>query len=273
MWRVLSLVIGVSACYQPSVAPGTPCEPAAGCPYGLTCALVDGAHVCIDGLPPTDAPLLGPDGPDTDAPDAPAAVPWRIVQTQAIVDRVLMVEATGAGNTILVGLETTAGAVPNNVRDNAGNTYTRIPGSRARNVERNFAAEFWIATNVQAGATRLDSGGGIIRALAMWEVAGLAADPIDAIAVLENQAESTLPVGAPITTAEAGELVVSIVIVASSVTGLAPGSDFTNDHNTLGNGWAHLTATDAPAAMYQAQWLQQVPGGSCATSIALRRAP
>jgi hypothetical protein len=108
-----------------------------------------------------------------------------------------------------------------------------------------------------------------VLATVMWEVAGIdPTSPLDKGTKLDDQAASTMPLGASITTSAAGEFVVSVVIVSGSVSGIHAGSLFTNDHRTFGNGWAHLTDPASAPGTYQAQWDQVFSGGSCASSAA-----
>ena len=47
-----------------------------------------------------------------------------------------------------------------------------------------------------------------------------------------------------------------------------PNNEFTNDKNTQGNGWAHLTDNAAPAGSHVAVWDQPSGGTYCATTAA-----
>jgi len=114
----------------------------------------------------------------------------------------------------------------------------------------------------------------MVYAIVAWEVAGLdPLNPLGSASKLDDRPATTTPLGAAITTTTAGELVISIAIVANQVSGLTAGSAFTNDQTTFGNGWAHLTDNKAPAGTYQAQWEQPNLGPYCAASASFRLAP
>jgi hypothetical protein len=246
------------------VAPGTPCEPSAGCPYDYTCALVDGEHICVE-TPPGPNPDGGVDG-------APVEGVWKLVQTRAVQEkRELEIDPSGAGNAIIVGVETSAGNFVNQLLDDAGNQYERINNSRARHNTEDFGIELWVAVDTLPGARRISTQGGVVFAVVAWEVAGIDGnDPVVAATRADNQSESTMPFGAPIMTDAPGQFVISIAIVANQVDGIVDGNAFTNDHQTYGNGWAHLRDPMAPVDTYTAQWVQPMIGGSCASSAAFR---
>ena len=70
--KVIGLValLGVAACYGPSLSEGAPCDPALdSCPTGQTCTATGGGYYCTNmGVAPGDA--TDGEGPDGDAPDA-----------------------------------------------------------------------------------------------------------------------------------------------------------------------------------------------------------
>ena len=70
------------------------------------------------------------------------------------------------------------------------------------------------------------------------------------------------------TTTAPGDFIVSAAIVQNNITGTHTGNEFTNDEMPNGNGFAHLTATRAPAASHQARWDQPTSGAYCSSSAA-----
>jgi hypothetical protein len=258
VWTCTLAIVLVAGCYSPSPPAGAPCNPGPeSCPSGQTCELVAGAHICVGSAPDTDP-----------------AGPWRLVQTRDSEDqRRVTVAATGAAHLIVVAVETNAGAVTS-VTDDAGTTYVQVPGSRAVVTNGGFGVELWYAASSSAGATTINAVADNIHAMVAWEVAGIrTASPLDTASKLDDQPPTTSPTGASVTTSAAGELVISVAIVANEISGLATGSPFTNDHTTFGNGWAHLTSATAPAGTYQARWNQPDSGTYCATSAAFFAAP
>ncbi|HWO20789.1 MAG TPA: hypothetical protein VNO30_18610 [Kofleriaceae bacterium] len=260
----------VASCYAPETRSGAPCTPGlANCPSGQTCELVAGAHVCVAGPVPDAGPGILVDAPT----DGGSARSWTLVQTRGSNGQRVNIAATGAAHLIVVAVQTGLNQVAS-MTDDANNTYVSVAGSRAVDMAQTTAVELWYAASSNAGATTITASGDPIFAVVAWEVAGIrGANPLDTVSKLESQPQSTTPFGASITTRAAGEFVVSAVIVANAVMGVAMGSAFTNDHTTFGNGWAHLTSATAPAGTYQARWNQPEPGTSCATSAAFFTGP
>jgi len=274
MWARLSVLMLAAACYAPKALPGTPCTPSlANCPSGQQCALVGGEHVCVEELPPTDS-SAGIDMLPPDVPSDGVRPAWSLVQTRGRTGNDTPITTSTAGSLIVVGVETPDVVPVDGVTDDANNVYVRVPGTRAVNVARNLGVELWYAKAASAGATRVTATGLMVYAIVAWEVAGLdPLNPLGSASKLDDRPATTTPLGAAITTTTAGELVISIAIVANQVSGLTAGSAFTNDQTTFGNGWAHLTDNKAPAGTYQAQWEQPNLGPYCATSASFRLAP
>jgi hypothetical protein len=289
-WFVGTAVVLWTACYSPTVRPGAPCDLALdNCPRGQRCELVAGESICveIDG-PRSDAgddadSSVGDDAAiDGAIVDAMIDVPmnpdamlntWTLVQHDGDEDDDLTFAPTGAGNLIVVGVETNAAGAVTAVDDNVGNTYLRANGSRSVNVQENFGVEVWYAYNTTGGAVAITADAPVVYGIVMWEVDGFGAqNPIGNIAKVDNQATSTTPDGAPITTTTFGEFVVSIVIVANVISGIRNGNAFTNDEMVFGNGWAHLTSNMAQPGTYTAEW-NATNGVSCTSSVAFRVNP
>jgi hypothetical protein len=261
----------LAGCYAPHATPGAPCDPAhPSCPDSQTCQLANGSYVCAEGtlpLPGLDAPIA----PDVPMPGDDAMMPpsaWTLIQTPASEStRNTTLAPTGAGHVIVVAFET-ANAPVASVRDDVGNAYVTAD---VRAVDRadNIGVELWYAADSKPGATTVTVDVPTIYATSVWEVSAIRTSaPLDVATKLDDQPTTTMPLGAPVTTSTPGEFVVSVAIVANQVSGIHAGNEFTNDHKTFGNGWAHLTDPAAPAATHVAQWDQPTSGAYCASSAA-----
>jgi hypothetical protein len=240
---------------------------------------VAGAYQCVNGAvedaPAIDAAIDAPhDARPIDASiDAPPP-PWTLVQTQESTTAGITIGASGAGHLIVVGVETGTNGAVTSITDDAGNTYTQMVRAVNTSASPTFGVELWFAKDSHAGATKLGVTAATVNSIVVWEAANISTtNPVDTQAKLDNQAASTTPLGAAITTAAPGELVIVVAIVDNSVTGLHTGSEFTNDRLTNGNGWAHITSTSAPAGPHQPEWDQPMSGVSCAVSAAFRIGP
>jgi hypothetical protein len=273
---IVALVLGTAiACYSPTVRPGAPCSlDLDNCPRGQRCELVGGDSICIEiGGSHIDAMI---DDASIDAridamTDGPMPLgTWTLVQHEGEQGVDVSFDESEAGNLIIVGIETAAASAVTAVSDDVGNTYVRATGSRSVHVQEDFGVEVWYSVNAAAGATEITATAPLVHGLVMWEVDGFgSADPLGNVAKVDNQATSTTPDGAPITTTTTGEFVVAILIVQNVITAIRPGSAFTNDEMVFGNGWAHLTSNTAPAGTYTAEW-NATNGVSCASSVAFR---
>jgi hypothetical protein len=167
------------------------------------------------------------------------------------------IPSSGRGNLLVVAWSSTWGSAPTigGVTDNAANTYVEAGTARA-SLSTNDMVDIWYARNSNAGASSLSitpnpgstNGGAVI-----WEFSGVdTVSPLDQSSVLSNQSASATPSGAAVTTTAGSELIISTLVPAGSFTGIASGSNFTNDLTFFGAGWAHLIAS-APGT-YAAQW-------------------
>jgi len=265
--------VALAGCYAPRAPAGAPCGPDGDCPAGQSCATVANQRVCVeqpvDGgatdAPSTDSPIA------TDAPnDAPQNATWTLVRTKDAKQSALLdIPAIGAGHLVIVAVESEKEV--SMVADNGGNLYQRIATSRAVVPSDGLGVEIWYTPNAMPGGTMIAAtAASSVFSIDMWEVDGLSSVTIDDVATLDDQPATTTPEGASVTTTATGDFVVSIAIVQNSVTGLTAGSEFTNDHTTFGNGWAHLTSASAPAGTYGARWNQGTAGTYCASSVAFR---
>jgi len=183
------------------------------------------------------------------------------------------VSSSSSGNLIVVGFQLAGGSNTTttliSVTDNVGNLYSEAGAARSVDTAEGSMVDIWYAKNSVSGAISVtitpnligQTGGAVI-----WELSGVdATSPLNQTSVLNSQATSTTPTGASVTTASANQLIISLVAVANTITGIAPGNTFTNDSAVLLNGWAHLITSST--GTYSAQWTQS-PSGTYASSTA-----
>ncbi len=307
-WSTLgaAVVALVAGCYRPTIAENVPCGLGDTCPDGQRCdvdgrcrssplgvidapiadtadapaddAPADGVHLdaMIDGHP-LDASLDASPDASLDAYFADAAIdapvdapptPWSIVQTSQSTTATNAPMKTGAGHLILVAVQTNENPVAS-VTDNVGNTYVAVPQGRAVDTSDNLGVELWYAKDAKSGVFKIVANAPTVYAVVVWEVANISTtSPFDAQATLDTQPTSTMPIGAGVTTSKPGEFVVAVAMALNQITEIHPGNEFTNDVNTLGNGWAHLTDNAAPAGLHVAVWDQPSGGTYCASTAA-----
>lgn len=260
------LLLGLAACFSPQPATGVPCDPTNPvCPNDQACLPAGGGFTCGGGVIASDGP--GSDGPID--PDGSPTTRWTLLQTHGSTGGTLTIDPSTDGSTIIVAVECDDADVVS-VDDDAGNDYSDVIFGRADNSTDLVGLELWYAQNAKGGATTITVTAPTRYAVVAWEVAGLKrfGDPIDDSDTLDDQPMSTMPFGAEVTTSEQGDFIVSAVVVHNQISGLTAGSDFTQDHNTFGNGWAHMTDNDAPPDTYQARFNQPINGKSCASTAA-----
>lgn len=184
------------------------------------------------------------------------------------------IPATGSGNLLVIGWASNnggGGTTIANVTDNAGNAYLPT-GARAVDAVPNTMADVWYAKNSVAGATSVTvnpNPAGTRGTALLLELSGVdTVAPLDSISVLNSQAATTTPAGAPITLSSSAELVISIANVQGTVIGLVSGNPFTSDSTVNGNGWAHLIGSSV--GTYRAQWSNPSSGSYGATSVSFK---
>lgn len=221
----------------------------------------------------TFAPGGDDGGSDRDS-DGAAPHRWALVQAVGSTTSPVTIAPSTSGTLIVVAVHATSPATVTAIADDAGNSYAAIPAAHATNSSPPDDLELWYASDARPGATAITVTANSLISAVIWEVAGIqAASPLDTATVLDSQAATTTPIGPSITTAGAGELVISVAIVANGISGTHAGNEFTNDLRTRGDGWAHLTDPAAPAGTHQAEWDQGTSGRYCATAAAFLPAP
>jgi len=173
----------------------------------------------------------------------------------------LTIPATGSGHLIAFAAMFNGSASVSSVSDNAGNSYV---SAGARITLSGWSVEIWYAATSKAGATVITptfSASPTYVVMSSWEVSGLATSAPDAANTSTGTVLSNT-LGAAVTTTHTGDFVVSVIFAAgTSFSGITSGSSFTNDFNTGGNGWAHLTSNSAAAGVQQASWSTSTPAG------------
>jgi hypothetical protein len=174
--------------------------------------------------------------------------PWQIVQTVAGMNGSTQIAPTGAGNLVIVAVE--YGALTGISDDAVGgsNTYAPVPGTHALDA-MGFNCEIWTAAGVHGGATHLTFTGSNSWQV-VWEVSGLSST-VDVAGELSTQ-PAGVPVAPALTTTRDGDFLIGIVVFHGAITGIT--GPFTLDSKQNGDGWGHLTATNAPAGAYQVTW-------------------
>lgn len=220
--------------------------------------------------------------------DGPIGPRWTLVQTGMSTLSTVTIAPSGSRNLIVVAAQVVSPGSITSITDNAvddsnvnanlvddSNTYVAIPAARATNTNPPDVLEIWYAKNSRRGATRISiAATSSVRAAVVWEVSGIRTiNPLDTASKLDEQPATLSPLGPPITTSAAGEFAVSVVIVANVVIGADPGSEFTIDGSSNGNGWGHLTDPVAAAGTHQARWAQDSLGGYCASAAAFQAGP
>jgi hypothetical protein len=159
------------------------------------------------------------------------------------------------------------------ITDNAGNTYAEAGNALSVDGVAGSVADIWYAKNSSPGATILTitpnsvvtNGGAVI-----WEFSGVdPSAPLEQTAILNNQAATTAPSGAAVTTSGNSDVVISLAGVAGNATGIVTGNAFVNDSTLKLNGWAHLITSGG--GTYAPQW-NQSPAGTYLSSTAAFKA-
>jgi hypothetical protein len=174
---------------------------------------------------------------------------------------VCTIPSTGSGHLIVVGWSSAEGTAPTiaTITDNASNAYVEASNARAVDSSVNMV-DIWYAPNSTSGATSVSitpNPSGNSGAAVIWEFSGVATvSPLDQVAVLNSQPVTSTPSGASVTTTAPVEAVVTVIAPQWWMTGLANGSNFTQDSylnlSYYAIGWAHLITSST--GTYSAAW-------------------
>ena len=155
-----------------------------------------------------------------------------------------------------------------------GNAYSEAGTARSVDSVAGSVVDVWYARNSVPGATTLTitpSASATNAAAVIWEFSGAdLSSPLDQTAVLSNQGATGTPSAAAVTTASAGDVVISLAALAGNQTGISSGNTFVSDSAIKGNGWAHFIASSP--GTYAAQWNQSPPGTYTSSTVAFRAA-
>jgi hypothetical protein len=188
------------------------------------------------------------------------------------------IPATSPGSLLVVGWQVGGGVntstVISGVSDNVGNIYVEAGAARSIDTAAGSVADIWYSVNAIAGTTAvaIATGSNVTNGAAViWEFTGPgAAVSLDGTAVLNSQAASSSPQGAPLTASSANEVIVSLASVTGNITGVVSGNPFIADSALNGNGWAHLIT---PAAgLYSARWAQSSSGTYSSSTASFKSA-
>jgi len=188
------------------------------------------------------------------------------------------IPATGSGHLIVVAWKsiggTGTGTVISSVTDNVGNSYGEAGAAKSTDSTHDAILDIWYAQNSIAGATSLTitpNPTGIMGGAVIWELSGVdTISPLDATVVLNNQAATSTPLGAAITTSSASEVIISAVNSNNAITGISSGNAFTGDSIIVWGGWAHLLTTSAGS--YGAEWNESSPGTYSSSTVSFKAA-
>jgi hypothetical protein len=182
----------------------------------------------------------------------------------------ITIPATGSGHLIAVALMFNGGTSVTSISDNVGNSYV---SAGARTGSGANSVEIWYAQNSIAGATLIAPS--FVRQptsleIATWEVSGVLSLPPDATNTVVGTVTLNNTPGAPVTTTQAGDFMVSVLFALNTIfTSISTGNEFTNDFTNFGNGWAHITSNASSAGTHQASWFTSSPTGTyCSSTVA-----
>jgi hypothetical protein len=205
-----------------------------------------------------------------------AATSWSVVKkTSKGGDPItnLTIPATGTGHLIAVAMMFNGKTSVASVSDNATGGSNTYVSAGARSTTSTWSTEIWYAVSSRPGATVVTptfAGSPTSVQITLWEVSGISSLTPDATNTSSGSVTLNNTPGAAVTTTQAGDFVVSILLANSaSFSAISSGNEFTDDFTTLGNGWAHITTTSATAGTHQASWYTTAPVGVyCSSTVA-----
>lgn len=216
--------------------------------------------------------------PSRDGAVVADVAPWRLIQSADVEGdartATVRVQPIGADNLVVVAVAIDAGnGIVNAVTDSSGcNAYVPIANALAHGADLGETLALFYAVKSCPGAVSITATGNAdLRAVAVWEVAGIdTTDPLDVAGALDQQPRSSRVLGPMLTTSAPGDFVVAAVIAEFFITNIHAGDEFVNDLDADGNGWAHLVDARSPAGGYQAEWDELPAGLYCASAAAFR---
>lgn len=181
----------------------------------------------------------------------------------------LTVTVTGvtAGSLLVVGAATSSpgggvNTTVSSITDNGGtpNTYVQTPSAQAADLTRGLT-DVWSAKNALSGATTVTvtfSQTGGEKNIWVWEVSGMdTSSPVDLAVGLNTVTSSASPVGAAVTTTNANDFVVGIILPDAQAITVNPkaGNEFTagGDITAVSEG-AGASLIAASATTHTPQW-------------------
>ena len=185
----------------------------------------------------------------------------------------LTIPAIGSGHLIAVAIMFNGKTSVTGVSDNASGGSNTYVSAGARATTSAWATEIWYAVSSRPGATVVTptfAGSPTSVQITVWEVSGISSLTPDAINTSSGSVTLNNTPGAAVTTTQAGDFIVSILLANSaSFSAITSGNEFTDDFTTFGNGWAHITGASTGAATHQASWHTATPVGVyCSSTVA-----
>jgi prepilin-type N-terminal cleavage/methylation domain-containing protein len=172
----------------------------------------------------------------------------------------IAVSSTAAGNALIVAVHIDSNSKPvTSVTDSTGKSFAE---AIAYPTSDGFDEEIWYSTSTSAGVTNVSTtiAANVNKTVWVYEVSGLnAAAMLDTTGTISAGSASSTAYGPTLTTASASEFLVAAEGFANNITGIAPGSAWTDDGPQNGDSAAHLITSQTGA--YSAAWKGDVSGG------------
>lgn len=178
------------------------------------------------------------------------------------------IPATTTGSLLAIAIVSANGTSPTISSIAAAGGSCQEAGA-ARSTDTSMA-DLWYCTGVAAGTTSLTITPNAPTSMAamIWEFTAVAR--LDTSAVLNSQAASNTPTGAPVT-ARAKEVVISIASPQNSITGINAGNACINDSLLWSKGWAHYI-TSSPGSVV-CQWTGAFGTYNSSTAVFMFESP
>src|SRR6202167_429858 len=170
----------------------------------------------------------------------------------------LTIPATVNAHLLVVAMAFDGKTSVTGVTDNATGGSNTYVSAGARSTSSTWSTEIWYAVNAKPRPTIITptfAGSPQTVQITVCVVSGISHSAPDVTNISTGSVTTNNTPGAAVTTTQAGDFVVSILLAnTADFTSISSGNAFTDDFTTLGNGWAHITSTSAPAGTYQASW-------------------